>query len=108
MTISDSEAHGHELQRRAAIHDGGAPVPTNLCTLSRAEVADKHQWLTVVHALLTVEAGSAVTVWPCASHWGSGALGWTPMHHHIFGKRPGQMARAPDRADQGELMDANN
>ena len=35
----------------------GAAVPTNLRTLDRVEVANKHKWLTVVHAPLTVEAG---------------------------------------------------
>ena len=53
----DSEAHCRGLQRRAAIRGGGATVPTILRTLGRVEVVDKHQWLTVVYALLTVEAG---------------------------------------------------
>ena len=57
VAVSESEAHCRELQRRVAIRGGGVPVPTNLRMLDRLEVADKHQWLTVVHAPLTVEAG---------------------------------------------------
>ena len=55
--VRDSEAHCHGLQRRAAIRGSDVIVPANLRTLGGVEVADKHQWLTVVHAPLTVEAG---------------------------------------------------
>ena len=53
----NSAAQCHERQRRVANCGGGASVPTNLRTLNRVEVVDKHQWLTVVHAPLMVEAG---------------------------------------------------
>ena len=57
MAVRNSEAHYRGLQRRAAIRGGGVTVLTILRMFSRVEVADKHQWLTVVYALLTVEAG---------------------------------------------------
>ena len=53
----DSEAHCRGLQRRAAIRGGGVTIIMNLRMLGRVEVVDKHQWLTVVHAPLTIEAG---------------------------------------------------
>ena len=56
MTISDSETHCRGLQWRAAIRSGGVTILVSLRTLGRVEVVDKHQWLTVVYALLTVEA----------------------------------------------------
>ena len=49
--------HCREWQQRVANCGGGTPISMNLRTLNRVEVVDKHQWLTVVYALLTVEAG---------------------------------------------------
>ena len=57
MVVGNSAAYYRERERRAASHDGGVPVPTNLHTLGRVEVAEKHQLLTVVHAPMTVETG---------------------------------------------------
>ena len=55
--VRDSKAHYRGLQWRAAIRSGGVTILVSLHTLGRVEVVDKHQWLTVVYALLTVEAG---------------------------------------------------
>ena len=57
VAVGYSEAHYRGLQRRAAICGDGVTVLTNLCTLGKVEVVDKHKWLTVVHAPLMVEAG---------------------------------------------------
>ena len=44
----------HELQRPAAIRGDGTTALASLHMLGRVEVADNHQWLTMVYTLLMV------------------------------------------------------
>ena len=53
-------------------------------------MVDKHQWLTVVYALLTVEVGERYDGLATCEPPGGGALGETPMCHHIADEFPRQ------------------
>jgi hypothetical protein len=56
VAVEASEAHWCRLQQRAALHNGGAGVLTSLSSKRAVEMACEHPRLTLVLAVLMVEA----------------------------------------------------
>ena len=78
--VRDSKVPYSGLQRREGICGGGVTVPMSLRPHRKVEMVEKHQWFTVVHAPLTVEAGQ---------HCG-GAPSAAPTRPHSVVEHPGQ------------------